>query len=143
MDDIDESETLKRANAATDVLVKCDISAVLTVEKGSFNLEYCFTRDQIQKKDRNQLMSLLETNMKEYYDKTWGWDRAEKTNEIFSNDSKFLILRSASTQSIAAYIMFKFDWDDLDEPEHPVLFCYELQVDEAFRGTGLGKEVRT
>jgi len=148
MDDIDESETLKRANAATDVLAKCNIPDIIVIDKGtpqSFKLQYLFTRDQIDKKYRSQLMSLLETNMKGYYDQTWGWDLAEKTNEIFSADSKFLILRSSTTessqQSIAAWIMFKFDWDDLDEPEHPVLFCYELQVDPAFRGLGLGKKV--
>ena len=144
MDDVDESETLKRANAATDVLAKCNIPDVIAIDKGSpqsFKLQYFFTRDQIEKKHRSQLMSLLETNMKGYYDQTWGWDLAEKTNEIFSADSKFLILRSAESQSIAAWVMFKFDWDDLDEPEHPVLFCYEIQVDAAFRGLGLGKVV--
>lgn len=144
-EDIDECETLKRANAATDVLAKCNIPTTLTADNGSpqsFTLQFFFTRDQIEKKYRSQLMSLLETNMKTYYDQTWGWDLAEKTTEIFSSDSKFLLLRSATTQTIAAWVMFKFDWDDLDEPEHPVLFCYELQVEAAFRGLGLGKEVK-
>jgi len=34
--------------------------------------------------------------------------------------------------------MFRFTWDDEDEPEFPVLFCYELQVDEKYRGSGIG-----
>lgn len=39
---------------------------------------------------------------------------------------------------LLAFSMFKFTWDDEDEPEFPVLFCYELQVEERYRGCGLG-----
>lgn len=35
----------------------------------------------------------------------------------------------------------QFSWDDEDEPEYCVAFCYELQVDVKYRKLGLGREL--
>lgn len=34
--------------------------------------------------------------------------------------------------------MYRIEWDDEDEPEEPVLYCYELQVCPEYQGKGLG-----
>ena len=45
---------------------------------------------------------------------------------------------SYSERKIIAYAMFRFDWDDEDEPEYPVLYCYELQVSTKYQGCKIG-----
>ena len=35
---------------------------------------------------------------------------------------------TVSALKVAAFTMFRFEWDDEDEPEYPVLFLYEFQV---------------
>jgi len=49
---------------------------------------------------------------------------------------------SPSTEAtIEAFAAYRFEWDDDDEPEHPVLYLYELQVDAACQGQGLGRHL--
>jgi GNAT superfamily N-acetyltransferase len=37
--------------------------------------------------------------------------------------------------------MFRFEWDDEEEPEHPVLFCHEFQVEPRYWRKGLGRRL--
>ena len=39
------------------------------------------------------------------------------------------------------YTTFRFEWDDEDEPEYPVLYCYELQVSHEMQGLGIGRNL--
>ncbi len=46
-----------------------------------------------------------------------------------------------NSDEIVAFVMFRFEWDDEEEPEHLVLFCYELQVSSTCHKRGLGKNM--
>ena len=109
----DEVDLLNRANMSRDVFDDCHISNEYISHNTTFKFEFHHNKDRFTKQIRNQLMNILEINMKDYYEKTWGWDIIEKTNEIFAGDSKFIIIRNVSNE-IVAWCMFKFDWDDLD-----------------------------
>jgi ribosomal protein S18 acetylase RimI-like enzyme len=143
MDNLDEEDILRVSQAATNVLDDCNIPNTLRDGQGDeFDLIFYHTRDQLSSGIRGQLMKMLETNIRTYYEQTWGWDDASKRKEVFANDAKYLMIRHPNDdKTVVAWVMFKFDWDDLDEPEHPVLFCYELHVDPSYRRRGLGREV--
>ena len=52
---------------------------------------------------------------------------------MFSKKSHFLVMKVPDTsggQEVVAFSHFQFVWDDEDEPEHPVLYCFELHVSE-------------
>ena len=54
--------------------------------------------------------------------------------------SKFLLLVAPEDNNeVLAFVMFRFEWDDEDEPEYPVLFLYELQVAKSAQRLGLGR----
>ena len=137
----EESEKLKSANACMNLIEECKLDAYLLDNiANKYKIEIIPSINNIQPQDKSILLQIFETNMKSYYDQTsWGWDIKTKTNEIFSYNSKFIILRHLHTNDIIAWCVFKFEWDDLDEPEHGVLFCYELQVDSKYKSLGLGK----
>jgi GNAT superfamily N-acetyltransferase len=44
-------------------------------------------------------------------------------------------------RTIVGYTVFRFEWDDDEEPEHPVLYCYELQVSKTVQGHGVGRQI--
>lgn len=53
--------------------------------------------------------------------------------EMYSEKSHYLILKSPETGEVAAFVHFQFVWDDEDEPEFPVLYCFELHVSIAYQ----------
>ena len=125
----------------------------------------CIIPGDLRTKDKKRIFQIFEKNMKHWYLKNWGWDEVEKKKELFHPNSRFLCVyasprseditadgsgpsssRSATKidrkeEELIAFVMFRFEWDDEDEPEHPVVFCYEIQVCEDYRGQSLGKHV--
>ena len=112
--------------------------------------------------EKEEIYGLFEKNMAEYYSKTWGLKKDEKMNELFHPTSRVFALYCAgkdrgesghnansstgpvtdsSASSLAAYTIFRFEWDDEEEPEYPVLYCYELQIQPGFQGRGLGRKL--
>jgi hypothetical protein len=141
-ENLDENELIVFAQNHTNVLDYCELEPYVNgSNETKFKIEFVYSCNQLNKNDRNSLMLNLENNMKPIYEMTWGWDKTAKEKELFSVDSKFLLLKNTDDK-IIGWVMFKFDWDDLDEPEHPVLFCYELQIEDSHRRLGLGKLVR-
>lgn len=97
-----------------------------------------YTGTQVIGKTRSQIYSLLEENMQELFiASNWGWDEESKRKELFHALSRFLVVKD-SKDKVAAFVTFRFEWDDEDEPEYPVLFLYEIQVSEDHRGKQLG-----
>jgi hypothetical protein len=62
---------------------------------------------------------------------------------MFSDKSHYLLLTYPGTGEVAAFTHFQFVWDDDDEPEYPVLYCFELHVDSSMQViSGAMSEVR-
>jgi hypothetical protein len=47
---------------------------------------------------------------------------------MFSDKSHYLLLRDPGSGKVVAFSHFQFVWDDEDEPEEPVVYCFELHV---------------
>ena len=110
-------------------------------EKTNFNGELKNVKTfQLKQQEKNRIWDLLEKNVKDYYEATWGWDSDAKRKELFDPGSYFLTVTSHDNE-LAAFSMFKLVWDDEEEPEYPVLFCYEVHVSEKYQGQGIGRRL--
>ncbi|KAG7340845.1 acyl-CoA N-acyltransferase [Nitzschia inconspicua] len=120
----------------------------------SFTLFYSpsqrLSPDQIQ-----QCLGLFQDNMsKLYQDSSWGLNLDEKRDEFLHSNARFLILQSETTtttttpqqqepssSSLAAFVHFRFEYDDEESPTCAVLYVYEIQVQQQYRGQGIGKRL--
>ncbi|CAF4283359.1 unnamed protein product [Rotaria socialis] len=85
---------------------------------------------------RKQIIELFEVNMKTLYEQSSvGYDFVGKQEELFSDQSRFLLILSSSTKGLLAFTHFRFD---MDYQSH-VLYVYELQVNRNVQGQGLGQ----
>ena len=78
--------------------------------------------------------------------------KEDKMNELFHPAARLFCVHAApstgeeedvkkSKGPIVAFTLFRFEWDDEEEPEYPVLYCYELQIRSTFQGRGLGRKL--
>ena len=113
--------------------------------------------------EKDRIYQLFEINMKDWYEKNWGLKEIEKKKELYNTESHFICVHkstglteskvvesfgsSASEQEgiegneLVAFVMYRFEYDDEDDPEFPVLFCYEIQICDAYRGQKIGRHV--
>jgi GNAT superfamily N-acetyltransferase len=156
-EEVDEELLIARAKDENEHLERSGLSASFVAKDGrNFRMLVRKCAD-LTPEDRDRTFQLFEANMKSIYERTWGWKPIDKKRELFHVDTRFVYVvedkiadeggvedvgnvRSGISPFIA-FAAFRFDWDDEDEPEHPVLFCYELQVDERFRGLNIGAKV--
>merc|ERR1712179_152409 len=68
------------------------------------------------------------------YEAEFGWKEKEKKTEMREDLAWYLLARTQEGTPVA-FSHFRFDMDYDDE----VLYCYELQVEKAYRRKGLGK----
>lgn len=135
----DYHNLLKRANLVTNYLCgACFDSSIIVIQEKKILLESKFTAD-LDTLTKAEMFEIFQRNMKCLYEKTWGWDSKSKKKEIFATDSKFLVLTVSN--DIIAWVMFKFEWDDMDEPEFPVLYVYEMQIKDNFRNMSIGSKI--
>ena len=171
-DRYDEEMLLSMAKECNDYAKECSLPTTFSnaTNDATFSVVYKRARD-LTEADKSIIMSILESNMKTHYEKTWGWKPLEKSKELFHPDSTFICLyptvavvstndASASvtvgvdassvtsssssgktTTELVGYSMFRFEWDDEEEPEHPVLYCYELQLAAELHGQRIGSKV--
>ena len=140
----DPNTIICNANNLKDILGICGIDSLFEVfvkatAKTSVVEISCVSANGLEAKDKSRIFILVERNMKEQYEKNWGFKPEEKKKELFHAASRFLILRMKETSEIVAYAMFRFEWDDDDEPTFPVLYLYELQVATTHVRMGLGR----
>ena len=83
---------------------------------------------------KKQIVDLFENNMKDFYEQSNdGYNSIDKRNELFSNQSRYLIILVENV--IIAFVHFRFDMDYGNR----VLYLYELQINMKYQGQGLGK----
>jgi GNAT superfamily N-acetyltransferase len=142
MDDFDEIELIRNANQVENIVQVCNLDSFISLPKLDCPLQVmsCKSETLVEEK-KIELFSIFESNMKLLYESnSWGWNKAERMKEIFHPLSRFLII-SDHENKIAAFTVFRFDWDDEEEPEHAVLYCYELQIERRMQAKGLGQKL--
>nr|CAG4642241.1 EOG090X0MNC [Eurycercus lamellatus] len=98
------------------------------------NLKCCKITD-LDKMSVDWAFDLLKRNMKKMYEESaWGWDEKEKHKEMTESGAWYLIAYNSDGKPLA-FSHFRFDVDY----GHPVLYCYELQLEVECRRKGLGR----
>lgn len=143
MEQRDPEEILQEAVDIKDFFGHCSLANTITTSSAEGQEEIFsvnqYTGLQLVGKTKSQVYTLLEENMQEMYIASgWGWEEESKRKELFHASSRFLVVTD-SKNKVAAFTMFRFEWDDEDEPEYPVLFLYEIQVHEDHRAKSLGR----
>ncbi|GFY57434.1 n-alpha-acetyltransferase 40 [Trichonephila inaurata madagascariensis] len=91
----------------------------------------------LSSEDTKTIFDLLKINMESFYNKSdWGWEDNFKLEELTHKDARFLIVRD-STDKIVGFSHFRFDM----ESNYPILYCYELQIENAIQRKGIGKHL--
>lgn len=99
---------------------------------------------EVPEKTKLWAFNLVKTSMKPLYDAAYskdpemqiefGWKEKDKREELWSDDAWFLIARTGEGAAVA-FCHFRYDMDYDDE----VLYCYEIQVESAYKRKGLGR----
>ena len=101
--------------------------------QSNYHIEICHAK-QLSIEYQKQILELFEMNMKALYEQSNdGYNRHEKENELFSDQSRYLLISSANY--LLAFAHFRFD---IDYGSH-VLYLYELQVNMKHQRQGLGQ----
>lgn len=117
-----------------------------TSENGPrFSLEYSLGQD-LTDELLEQLVDLFEQNMGEFYrNSSFGLDLNEKADEFRHRRARFLLVYSSKKDDVmkelAAFVHFRFDYDDDENPSRVVLYVFEIQLDTACRRQGLGRKL--
>eukprot|EP00667_Euglena_gracilis_P021694 EG_transcript_23884 len=85
---------------------------------------------------RGFTLALVEANVRRYYEACpamGGWDETAMKEELFDPLARFLIIFHGDTP--VAFANFRFDMDY----GRRVVYCYQLQVEEAQQGKGFGQ----
>ena len=90
----------------------------------------------------SQLFALFEKNMGELYqNSSWGLDPEAKSAELRHEAARYLLVETHvdDKPTLAAFMHYRFEYDDDQQPTEVVLYVYEIQVDQRFQRHGLGK----
>lgn len=137
-DNLDMVMQIKEANAVDDFVVVAGLSSIIELRGQQFQIRSCKAQD-LKSAQKAVMMDILRDNMRIMYEAAgWGWKEVDKRKEVFDRRSRFLFISDPATESILAYTVFRFEWDDEDEPEYPVVYCYELQVHQSAQKMGMG-----
>lgn len=133
------TQVLELARAANNFAA--DVGLPQEFELGGETFVVCGCKAQdLSTKGKARIMDILRENMRTMYEEVgWGWKEVEKRKEVLHKESRFVLLsRKDNPLETVAYAIFRFVWDDDDEPEYPVLYCYELQVEKSAQNKGAG-----
>ncbi|KAG8940531.1 Peptidyl-prolyl cis-trans isomerase cyp8 [Tulasnella sp. 424] len=76
-----------------------------------------------------------------YVGSSYGWDPRSKKKELFHAESRFILVHQTEAPGLViAYTMFRFDDEETmeDGVMEPVVYCYEIQIAEEARRSGIG-----
>lgn len=141
-EDLDESYQIKVANACRDIISEVGLPRSIDGIPGMLLRVDCSAGSSLPFQQQEEVYSIAETNMKDIYNNFgWGWQPVEKRNEFFHPLSRVYILVDQSSSQIIGFGIFRFEYDDEEEPEFIVLYIYELQIREPFQRMGYGAKV--
>ncbi|RWS23895.1 hypothetical protein B4U80_02642 [Leptotrombidium deliense] len=86
------------------------------------------------------MIDLTEVNMKQMYEKSeWGWNKDEKEAEFRHKKACFVFVTDTENGQTIGFTHFRFVFDD--EGYFPVIYCYELQIQEQYYRQGIGRHL--
>lgn len=100
---------------------------------------------EVEEDVKEWAFKMVKNTMKPLYDEAYskdpdmqaefGWNEKEKRVEMWEDEAWYLVARDEESGKAIAFSHFRFDMDYDDE----VVYCYEIQVEAAFKRKGLGK----
>ncbi|RCN37981.1 iron-sulfur cluster assembly accessory protein, partial [Ancylostoma caninum] len=88
----------------------------------------------LSKEQETWVFDLFKKNMYALYSMSqWGWDPESKKAELGATTARFIIAKNERGENIG-YTHYRFDMDH----NCPVLYCYEIQVEEKYQKKGVG-----
>ncbi|KAL6744557.1 hypothetical protein Aduo_017480 [Ancylostoma duodenale] len=88
----------------------------------------------LSKEQETWVFDLFKENMYALYSMSqWGWDPESKKAELGATTARFIIAKNERGENIG-YTHYRFDMDH----NCPVLYCYEIQVEEKYQKKGVG-----
>jgi N-alpha-acetyltransferase 40 len=139
-----ESLTIPIVTSSAEGSSETDDSPPSSSSTKTLSLTYAPSR-KISDSQLNECLDLFRTNMAELYEaSSWGLDMEEKAHELRHDKARFLLLVNNDTdddgskKKLAAFVHFRFEYDDEDSPTCAVLYVYEIQIDGTYRRHGIG-----
>ncbi|CAH8851126.1 unnamed protein product [Trichobilharzia szidati] len=138
-------QIVEEANRISDIKNELNVSFeppdnLNVMSDGILSLE-CIRASKADDSVIDELMSLLQQNMQDMYTaSSWGWNAEMKRGEAFSSKSWLIICRCRNVSgtpeccSTVGFVSFRFE----REEEHPVLYCYEIQLYRQFQHLHVG-----
>nr|CAG4646752.1 EOG090X0MNC [Macrothrix elegans] len=129
-----ELELVAKANAQKDPLEY--LKAFHSFDRNGLKaILKCSPVSYLDKEVVEWMFDLIKRNMKDLYEKSaWGWDEKQKFIEMTESSAWYLIAFTPDLKPLG-FSHFRFDMDY----GYPVLYCYELQLEDTCRRKGLGK----
>ncbi|KAL1697341.1 acyl-CoA N-acyltransferase [Schizophyllum commune] len=109
------SKNIRLANKATED----ELSSLLAPPSG-FQYQLAVVHAlNLTEAERNRCWDLLEQNMKDMYiESSWGWHPADKLEELFHPDARFILVRrmlAEGLSEVVAFLSFRFDMEEGEE----------------------------
>lgn len=142
-------------SAATDSFRADDASSA---QSTAFSLHYATAPDLLDRSNQDhssnktkataamqQCLDLFEANMSDLYKaSSWGLDMNLKQSEFKHEKARFLLVQTSteiSKSELVAFVCFRFELDDEEQPTGVVLYVYEVQIAVPYRRQGLGRRL--
>ncbi|ORY11411.1 acyl-CoA N-acyltransferase, partial [Clohesyomyces aquaticus] len=82
------------------------------------------------------------TSSADYKASSVGWHPVDKHQEMKEKDMRYILVRDQTpTVPILGFLSFMLSHDDPPFEYRPVLYIYEIHLDESVRGFGLGSQL--
>jgi ribosomal protein S18 acetylase RimI-like enzyme len=117
-------------------------SSNIVLDAAPFSLQ-AMTSSEMKEELRKEVLRIFEENMGDLYrSSSWGLDMDEKRQELQHRKARFLLVRSKEQGGeLAAFVHYRFDFDDEERPDGAVVYIFEIQVAAAFRRQRLGRSL--
>ncbi|MCJ1482967.1 hypothetical protein MMC06_003133 [Schaereria dolodes] len=80
---------------------------------------------------------LVATSASAYATSSIGWSPASKRKEMRLPDLRYLLVKSVETAQVQGFLSFMLTYED----GHETVYCYEIHLESALQGLGLGRHL--
>lgn len=93
--------------------------------------------NKIPASKRKDIFALYENNMRHVFESLGEYDRNEKYEEIFNEES--VIVSITKNEELVSFVSFRFDTEEGEEENlFAIIYLYELQVQQSYRNGKIG-----